>query len=132
MPVRLLPQFTLSGRNHRKCSICNLPPGEDKRAVDLGTFIDMEGEYEICTRCAGHIAKAIGWVSPAEAAVLDQLVKDAVLRAESAEAEMETASQLFEDQAATIRVLSAQLGLSAHQISLIADALPAPEVQHAG
>lgn len=93
MPQYPIPDFDqYTTRNGSRCSGCGLGrPETDDHVTRFDPPIDMEGHFDLCSRCIGEAAATYGWVAPHTASGLEQAVREARAAAESAVADRDDA-----------------------------------------
>jgi hypothetical protein len=83
--VKLLPlPVALPG----KCIVCGASDNTDGRKyLDFGFEIDFYGVVYFCTHCFSETAKAVGYISPDVASILDTKIEEITADAENFRAE---------------------------------------------
>lgn len=95
MPFREIPGFSQNNQGGAKCSFCGQHarrwPAEDRRArtYSTGTYIHMEGPFEICEWCIQEAGKLIGMEPSAVVKLLKEGMADQAEEIEALEAELE-------------------------------------------
>jgi len=115
--IQLRPNYSPAARSQR-CSICGSPQrpvdpvnpaGPREQTIDLGVFIEFEGEFEICEHCGIDIARVIGWIDPAEH---DQLQKAFQKRVEAQDYLVDQ----VESARSSVDVLTREMAFQAHRV----------------